>query len=64
MSDAKYNIGDKVIINGKDWTIDEIRMKYGRVWVYGLNHENTDGIEDSFTIETGSLETILKWEKK
>ena len=41
--ESKYNVGDKVIINGKDWVVDEIRMRYGRVWVYGLNHENTDG---------------------
>ena len=60
MEGIKYKIGDTIIINNKDWTVDEIRMKYGRVWVYGLNHDNTDGTNDSFTIETGSLETILK----
>ena len=57
--ETKYKVGDKVIINDKDWTVDEIRMKFGRVWVYELTHENTDGLKDSFTIETGSLETII-----
>ena len=60
MVETQYNKGDVVTINNKDWTVDEIRMKYGRVWVYGLIHDNTDGTNDSFTIETGSLETILK----
>ena len=59
MMETKYKVGDKVIINDKDWTVDEIIMKFGRVWVYGLTHENTDGLKDSFTIETGSLETIV-----
>ena len=57
--ETKYKVGDAVIINDKDWTVDEIRMKFGRVWVYELTHENTDGLKDSFTIETGSLETII-----
>ena len=58
--ETQYKVGDTVMINNKDWTVSEIRMRYGRVWVYGLSHENTDGTNDSFTIETGSLETILK----
>ena len=57
---TQYKIGDSVIINGKDWTVDEIRMKYGRVWVYGLNHETTDGTQENLSIETGSLEVIMK----
>ena len=57
--ETKYKVGDKVIINDKDWTVDEITMKFGRVWVYELTHDNTDGTNDSFTIETGSLETII-----
>ena len=57
--ETKYKVGAAVIINDKDWTVDEIRMKFGRVWVYGLTHEDTEGIRDSFTIETGSLETII-----
>ena len=57
--ETKYKVGDTVIINDKDWVIDEIKMRFGRTWVYGLSHDNTDGTNDSFTIETGSLETII-----
>jgi len=60
MVKSKYKIGDSVIINGKDWIVDEIRMRYGRTWVYGLNHETKDGKHESLTIETGSLETLMK----
>ena len=59
MMETRYKIGDSVIINGKDWVIDEIRMKYGRVWVYGLNYETTDGAQENLSIETGSLETLM-----
>ena len=52
--ETKYKVGDAVIINDKDWTVDEIIMKFGRVWVYGLTHEDTDGIRDIFTIEKGT----------
>ena len=58
--ELKYKVGDKVIINGKDWTVDEIRMKYGRVWVYGINHETHNGTQENLSIETGSLESIMK----
>ena len=60
MVETKYNKGDVVTINNKDWVIDEIRMKYGRVWVYGLNYETTDGTQENLSIETGSLETLMK----
>ncbi len=56
----KYIIGDTVVINDKEWTVDEIRMRYGVEWVYGLTHKNANGVDDNLTIETGSLETILK----
>ena len=61
--ETQYKIGDTVIINDKDWTVDEIRMKHGRVWVYGLSHEDSDGIRDNFTIETGSLEVLMKQDR-
>tara|TARA_R110000824_G_scaffold211911_1_gene398161 strand:+ start:408 stop:587 length:180 start_codon:yes stop_codon:yes gene_type:complete len=58
--ELQYKVGDTIVINNKDWVVDEIKMRFGRTWVYGLNHENTDGTNDSLTIETGSLETIMK----
>ena len=57
--ETQYKIGDTVVINNKDWVVNEIKMRFGCQWVYGLSHENTDGTNDSFTIETGSLETII-----
>ena len=35
-------------------------MKFGRVWVYGLNYETKDGTQENLSIETGSLETLMK----
>ena len=58
--ETQYNVGDIITINNKEWTVGDIRMRYGREWVYGLSHENTDGTNDSLTIETGSLETIMR----
>ena len=58
--ETEYKVGDTVMINNKDWVVRDIRMRYGKEWVYGLTHENTHGVDDGLTIETGSLETILK----
>ena len=58
--ETEYKVGDTVMINNKDWVVRDIRLRYGKEWVYGLTHENTNGTDDSLTIETGSLETILK----
>ena len=58
--ELQYKVGDTIVINNKDWVVDEIKMRFGRTWVYGLDHETTDGKHESLTIETGSLETIMK----
>ena len=60
MVKSKYKIGDRVIINGKDWIVDEIRMRYGREWTYGLIHETKDGKMENLAMETGSLEKLMK----
>ena len=57
--ETKYNTGDVVTINRKDWTIRDITMRFGRIWVYGLERETKNGNEKHFLIETGSLETML-----
>ena len=57
---TQYKVGDKVIINNKDWVVDEIKMRFGRTWIYGLMHETIDGKSEKLTIETGSLETLMK----
>ena len=56
--ETKYNTGDVVTINEKDWTIEEIRM-IGWRWVYELEHEDKNDTRKCFTIETGSLETLM-----
>ena len=60
MMKTQYKVGDTVVINNKDWVVRDIRMRYGKEWVYGLTYENANGADDSFIIETVSLETILK----
>ena len=59
MKEARYKIGDKVIINDKDWVVDQIRMRFGREWIYGLVHETKDGKVENLAMETGSLETLI-----
>ena len=60
MVETKYNKGDIVTINNKDWVVDEIKMRFGKTWTYGLKHETTDGKSEKLAIETGSLETLMK----
>jgi hypothetical protein len=56
--ETKYNTGDVVTINEKDWTIEEIRM-LGWRWVYELYRENKNDTREHCTIETSSLETLM-----
>ena len=57
MKEALYNIGDEVLINNISWKVKDIRERFGRMLVYDMNR--TDDINESFTIETGSLETLM-----
>ena len=62
-----YSVGDVVIINEKTWTVEDITMKFGNQWVYGLNHETEDGGIEHFSCGTGSFEALMgvkKWENK
>ena len=59
MVETQYNKGDVVTINDKDWIVGEIKMRFGRAWVYGLMHETKEGKTENMTIETGSLETLM-----
>ena len=59
IEETKYHKGDVVTINKKDWTIKEIRM-IGWQWIYGLECEDKSGERKQLSIETGSLETIIK----
>ena len=62
MVETKYKIGDTVSINKKEWIVDEIRMRFGKTWTYGLMYETADGKLEKLTVETGSLETLMKKE--
>ena len=57
--ETKYNKGDVVTINKKNWTVKDITMRFGRIWMYGLEREKKNGNDEHFTIETGSLETLM-----
>ena len=62
MVETQYNKGDVVTINDKDWVVGEIKMRFGKAWVYGLMHETVDGKLEKLTMETGSLETLMNKE--
>ena len=59
MIETKYRIGDVVNINKKEWIVEQIRMRFGKTWVYGLVHETKDGEIENMTTETSSLEKML-----
>ena len=52
-----YNVGDEVIINNISWKVNAIRQRFGKLLSYDMNRN--DGEKGSFTIETGSLETLM-----
>ena len=57
---TKYHEGDVININNIDWVVNEVVMKYGRSWGYGLEHNNNNGDRIHINVDTGSLETIIK----
>jgi len=56
--ETRYDTGDVITINKKEWTITEIRM-VGWQWVYELEREDKHRAIRHCSIETGSLEIIV-----
>ena len=56
--EAFYCVGDEVTINKIPWKVKSIRHRFGKLLSYDMYR--TDGIKDTFTIETGSLETLME----
>ena len=57
-----YSIGDEVTINNVQWKVASIRQRFGKLLSYDM--DRNDGIKGNFTIETGSLETLMERKKK
>ena len=57
MKQTLYKIGDEVTINNISWKVKSIRRRFGMMLVYDM--DRNDGIKDSLSIETGSLETLM-----
>ena len=60
MGETKYHKGDVVTINNIDWIIESITMRFGRIMTYGLEYKKENGEKEHVSIETGSLETLIK----
>ena len=69
--DQKYELDEQITINNLQWRIAEYKFRFGREWIYVLQHETVDGTyktlefnEQTLTaiIESGS-EVVLKDEK-
>jgi hypothetical protein len=55
--EAFYCVGDEVTINKIPWKVRSIRHRFGRMLVYDM--DRNDGVKDTVSIETGSLETLM-----
>jgi len=53
----KYVVGEELTINDIKWKVESIRQRFGMLRVYDMVRPNTS---DSFSIETDSLETMLR----
>ena len=62
MKKTHYSIGDEVTINNISWTINNIRHRFGTLLSYDM--DRSDGKDESFTIEAGSLETLMEIENE
>ena len=55
--EAFYCVGDEVTINKIPWKVKSIRHRFGKLLVYDM--DRNDDISGQFSIETGSLETLM-----
>ena len=60
MKNNKFHEGDVVTINNIDWIIESITMRFGKIMTYGLKYKDKNGEKEHVSIETGSLETLIK----
>ena len=60
MEKNKFHEGDMVTINNIDWIIESITMRFGKIMTYGLEYKDENGKRNYVSIETGSLETLIK----
>ena len=59
-SDRKYKLDEHITINNQQWRIAEYRFKYGREWVYILQHENVDGMFKTLEFNEKTLTAIIE----
>lgn len=55
---AIYKKDDIIEINGKQWIVDDVRMKWGKEWTYDLTSSIDD--TDRLSIPVESMEVIFK----
>ena len=56
----KYNIGDTISINNKEWVISEHRMARGREWMYLLSHEDINGSYITMSLNERAMDGLAK----
>jgi len=56
----KYPLDQQVTINELQWRIAEYKFKYGRQWVYILQHETVEGTYKILELNEKSLTEIIE----
>ena len=58
--DQKYKLDEEITINNLQWRIAEYKFKYGRQWVYILQHETVDGMYKTLEFNEKTLTEIIE----
>jgi hypothetical protein len=58
--DQKYKLDEQITINNLQWRIAEYKFKYGRQWVYILQHETVEGTYKTLEFNEKTLTAIIE----
>ena len=56
----KYKLDEQITINKLQWRIAEYKFKFGREWVYILQHETVEGTYKTLEFNEQTLTAIIE----
>ena len=60
VKEQKYPLDEEVTINNLQWRIAEYKFKYGKQWVYILQHETVEGTYKTLEFNEKTLTSIIE----
>jgi len=56
----KYKLDEQITINNLQWRIAEYKFRFGREWIYVLQHETVEGMYKTLEFNEKTLTEIIE----